>query len=158
MGKGSLQKGLHRRSKMRSSWLPSGPKSSDKCPYQRETEGHQTEWLRGGGTRHVMMGQGLGGCPTTQGCRGRQSQGGRKDPPLEPLQATWPCSHQPQAVSTRISRVDLSGCGHSIQPPRKSCGCLLWASSSQNLSATSQICSSRFSHLATFPLSPLFLS
>ena len=156
------------------------------------TEGHQTEWLRGGGTRHVMMGQRLGGCPTTQGCRGRQSQGGRKDPPLEPLQATWPCSHQPQAVSTRISRVgpcshqpqavntrisrvgpcshqpqavstrisrvDPSGCGHSIQPPRKSCGCLLWASSSQNLSATSQICSSRFSHLATFPLSPLFLS
>ena len=37
---------------MRSSWLPSGPKSSDKSPYQRETEGHQTEWLRGGGTRH----------------------------------------------------------------------------------------------------------
>lgn len=63
--------------------------------------------------------------------------GGEEGPSGEPLQASMALLLA-SGREHKASGVDPSGCGHSTQPPRKSCGCLLWASSPQNLSATSQ--------------------
>lgn len=87
---------------MRSSWIRVNPKSNDRCPYQRQERRRQTETQ---GRKPCGDRWKLKFCShKPRNARGHQKlEKARKDSPLEPLGAVWPCQH----LSFRILALEL---------------------------------------------------